>query len=116
MTECAPGCGACCDPVKLRFSVEAMTGPSAPFAREHWTLIEARECAEGTEYRVRCDVFDPATRRCTAHADRPPICSGYPWYGAEPDPERGRTLDLVCSFQADVRTVLPIVQVNGRAA
>jgi len=93
-----------------------MEGPSGSFAREHW-----HEIPELGDYDVngkyfhayRCDVFDPHTRTCTAYADRPPICSGYPWYGAQPD--RERVLDPWCAYQADVRPMLPIVGVtHGR--
>lgn len=89
-----------------------MEGPSAPFARKHWTVIEDHPfLPPGSVVAVRCDAFDTATRACTAYADRPPICSGFPWYGRDPDPRR--PLDHTCAFVADVRPVLPIVAVNG---
>jgi hypothetical protein len=87
-----------------------MDGPSAPFAREHWTVIEGHPLAPGQVCAVRCDAFDPATRQCTAYGDRPPICSGFPWYGAPPDP--GRDIDPWCAYMDDVRPLLPIVAVN----
>lgn len=91
-----------------------MTGPSAPFAQQHWHEIpDYSDLAPEQVCAVRCDVFDPDTRTCTAYEDRPPICSGFPWYGAEPD--RERLLDPCCTFNADVRTMLPIVAVtHGR--
>jgi hypothetical protein len=49
------------------------------------------------------------TRTCTAHDDRPPICSGYPWYGLLAG---SRWLDPPCSFHADTRVNLPIVAVR----
>ena len=112
MTRCAPDCGACCDPVLLSFPLESMDGPSAPFARKHWTVIEDHPCLpEGIAVAVRCDGFNPTTRACTAYENRPPICSGFPWYGKAPDPQRA--LNLTCAFIADVRPVLPLVMVNG---
>lgn len=114
MTECAQ-CGVCCDPVRLMFHPDEMTGASAEFARDHWAVIgeQARTEANGkVEYLVECDRFDRSTRLCTAHDDRPPICSGYPWYGKEPNALR--LLDPQCSFVADLRTLLPIVAVHGR--
>lgn len=117
MTECPPGCGMCRDPVRLRFRPEDMQGPSGSFAREHWTVTHTGEddVDGSTVYVVRCAKFDPHGRTCTAYGDRPPICSGYPWYGDDPDPDR-RGLNLVCVFQADVRgPILPIVAVtHGR--
>jgi hypothetical protein len=62
-------------------------------------------------YLVRCAKFDQHARTCTAYDDRPPICSGYPWYDDAPDPGR-YSLDPVCAFHADVRTVLPLTVVN----
>lgn len=113
MTDCAR-CGDCCDPVVLMFKPEDMVGPSGPFAREHWQVVGQRvnrnDSSDRVEYLVECDHFDKTTRLCTAHDSRPPICSGYPWYGAEPN--RDRLLDARCSYQADVRTLLPIVEVR----
>jgi Fe-S-cluster containining protein len=113
MTDCSR-CGACCDPVVLMFKPEDMTGPSGPFAREHWQVIGERvnrnDDSGRTEYLIECDQFDKATRLCTAHDSRPPICSGYPWYSA--DPNVNLVLDPTCSFQADVRTMLPVVEVR----
>ena len=50
-----------------------------------------------------CDAFDPLTNLCTAHADRPPVCSGFPWYGKTPSAEGiGGGLSSNCSFWADL--------------
>lgn len=115
-TTCPPGCGLCCDPVTLRFTVADMDGPSAAFAREHWRDVsDEYEFAPGTDIKsaVRCDMFNPVTRACTAYEQRPPICSGYPWYGQQPD--RARLLHPSCAYQADGRPLLPIVAVtHGR--
>lgn len=112
MTDCVPGCGLCCDPVVLPFDPEVMNGPSGPFAREHWSVVEHQAATDATPelWRVRCDRFDPDTRLCAAHSERPPICSGYPWYGRAPDP--GRVLDPGCAFQVDIRHLLPIAEVR----
>ena len=110
MTECAPGCGRCCDPVVLDFPVADMTGPSAPFAREHWTQIGVGFGPDGqTLYRVRCDAFDPRTRLCAAHDQRPPICAGYPYYGDGPSGLADtRSLAPGCEFTRDHFRMLPI--------
>lgn len=116
MTECAPNCGACCDPVTLTFHVDDMDGPSAPFARQHWTVTGKYDhpARLGPVYTVHCDAFDPHTRRCTAYEDRPPICSGFPYYGTPLTRERTSLdyLPSVCAFQAEVRTVLPLTVVG----
>lgn len=118
-TQCAPGCGACCNPVIMVMPPEDMNGPSGPFAREHWHVISSRDNTNsptGLEYHLRCDQFDPHTRRCGAYAVRPPICANYPGYGhpLEPGHPKADAIPLVCAFQADVRHVLPLVAINGR--
>lgn len=104
-------CGACCDPVVANFDLDEEprtgtdldAGESWDFAVEHWTKLGS----EGAEVYYRCDAFDPETRLCTAHDDRPPICSGYPWYGRTR--EVLTVLDVVriwrfpsCEFYADL--------------
>lgn len=66
--------------------------------------------------RLSCDAFDPHTRSCTVwdvpveEGGQPPICRDYPWYG---EPPRDRiTSYLGCSFQAEFRPFLPIVEVR----
>jgi Fe-S-cluster containining protein len=89
-----------------------MDGPSAPFAREHWHEIpDHPDLAPGLVCAVRCDAFDQDTRTCTAYEDRPPICSGFPWYGETPS--REHPLHPVCSYTADVRPMLPLTVING---
>lgn len=130
MTECSR-CGACCDPVLLPFhphhrAKQRLTGPLEDWERhqyafylEHWTVIG--EPGEGeSQYKVACDQFNPATRECTAHEDRPAICSGFPWYGRDPmRPVSGAVREWLvpqCSFNADVRPMLPLHVVNrGRS-
>jgi Fe-S-cluster containining protein len=50
---------------------------NANFLFEHWHIV-ARSEAKTT---FSCDAFDAEARLCTAHDGRPPICSGFPWYG-----------------------------------
>lgn len=78
------------------------------FVRDYWVsqLEEPRE--DGSD-RWTCLAFDTETRLCTAHDSRPPVCSGYPWYGQEP--KKDTWLHPRCSFQADIKTMLPIVEV-----
>jgi Fe-S-cluster containining protein len=99
-------CGDCCDPVwypegpaDLRQrAARARPGSELAFLAEHWHPTGARrEDLHG----YTCDRFDPRTRLCTAHDERPPICRGYPWYDAAP----GRRLVVLparCAFRADV--------------
>lgn len=92
--------------------------PNADFAAKHWTQLlgpETPGMVGGA--RVVCDAFDPHTRACTVHAEggQPPICSDYPYYGMPPgDPgiSYGPGMDPACSYNADVRTFLPIVAVR----
>ena len=60
----------------------------------------------GTHF-YRCTNLDPETRRCNAYDDRPPECSGYPWYDGTPDAydasmKRATPLPARCSFNADL--------------
>lgn len=91
---------------------------NADFAAEHWTQLYGpeTESRQGGS-RVVCDAFDRHTRSCTVHAEggQPPICSWYPHYGRKPgDPAiaYGAGMDPACSFNAEVRTMLPIVEVR----
>lgn len=89
----------------LRFRIEDMAGPSAPFAAEHWTVTGLGSDEQGPYWHVACDRYDRKTRTCGAGDALPPICSGYPWYGREP-----RLADLagVCGYMRDARLVLPL--------
>jgi len=107
-------CGSCCDPVHLDPSNRALIdgcrdgtkiaapGGSAEFILAHWTEIERRDT--GATYS--CDRYDPDTRACTAHEDRPPVCRNYPWYDDDTDPEalrkRAPQVNRCCSFLLDV--------------
>jgi Fe-S-cluster containining protein len=115
--RCAPGCGACCDPVVLDFDPATWNGPSAPFMREHWTLRSRATGQSGAAlWLMDCAAFDPRTRLCTAYEQRPPICSGYPRYGEPVTPQRcAGSLPPSCTFNADVRRMLPIVAVRRGA-
>jgi Fe-S-cluster containining protein len=75
-------CGDCCDPVwyplggaDIRQSATTTGSADLAFAAAHWHPTGER--SEGM-YAYRCDGFDAATRLCTAHDDRPPICRAYP--------------------------------------
>jgi Fe-S-cluster containining protein len=45
------------------------------FAAAHWSPTGER--ADGM-HAYSCDRFDRASRLCTAHDERPPICRAYP--------------------------------------
>lgn len=104
MTECNQ-CGNCCDPVILtadmltyvRTQMQANVNVSydVQFVTDHWTVIADK----GDYFQLSCDMFDSENRLCTAHAGRPLVCSGYPWYGQEPTT---RDLHKGCSYWADI--------------
>jgi Fe-S-cluster containining protein len=79
------------------------------FAAEHWRPLTREAAMAANPFyvsRVRGDVHWYACDRlgadgkCTAYDERPLVCRGYPWYGAEPtrmplpDPECGYAVDL----------------------
>jgi Fe-S-cluster containining protein len=75
-------CGDCCDPVwyplgpaDVRQSASTTGAADLLFAAAHWHATGKRY--DGL-HAYACDRFDPATRRCTAHDDRPPICRRFP--------------------------------------
>jgi Fe-S-cluster containining protein len=60
---------------------------------------------------LSCAKFDSVTRKCTAHDDRPELCSGYPWYKGEPI-TGDTTMGGRCSYLGDAYKMLPIVEVR----
>ncbi len=88
-------CGDCCDPVWYPLSpadirqgavtaAGSASGADLRFAAAHWTSTGATDDVAG--YAYACDRFDPVTRLCTAHDERPPVCRGYPFYDRPSDP------------------------------
>lgn len=123
---CAKGCGACCDPVILHMTAETLAARDSPngrFAAKHWhTLLGPEERILGEDradpaHRILCDVFDPETRTCRMHGvpaaagGPPPVCTEFPRYGAERT-ANAYGLPPQCTFTAEVRTMLPIVEVR----
>ena len=86
---------------------------NADFITEHWHPL-----GDGD---YRCDRFDPDHRTCTAHGDRPPVCSRYPWYDREPSgSDTGPPPQ--CSYLADLpagerpegsRPLIPLAVLRG---
>lgn len=135
MTDCSR-CGDCCDPVTIAFDPQERAAAKLAeltfahpgwvwhqweFFRDHWRSESSYEDVDTdgtpvTVHRVRCDQFNRDTRECMAHADRPQVCSGFPWYGRPasewPGSPQAASFSPRCSFNADVRTMLPIVEVR----
>lgn len=65
------------DRVIERYDPEGDWRRNADFLSKHWR--ETSQDEDGTP-RYSCDQYDPETKLCGAHEDRPPVCSGYPWY------------------------------------
>lgn len=104
-------CGRCCDPIDMPLDFDpkylnVRPGSDAEtdkaFMLEHWTPHPDHSDASLTASLWQCDRFDPATRECTAHDERPPVCRGYPWYRDGPTPERAALAYSCCSFLLDV--------------
>jgi Fe-S-cluster containining protein len=82
------GCGDCCNPVTLapgyRQRILDWDFDWPPneddLAVGIWAFeLEARGHDEAGNEQWTCRHHDPDVG-CTAYEDRPPICSGYPWY------------------------------------
>ena len=110
MAATCSACGDCCDPVWFSLgpadlrqgAVTARTEPHASnlaFAARHWQATGAVD--RDGRHAYTCAAFDPQTRLCTAHEDRPPVCRGYPWYDRPPTRAEPRLPDR-CSHHADL--------------
>lgn len=103
--------------VRWRMRLDRDTA-NADFADAHWTQYLGPEREDwGAQIRVACDALDPVTRRCTVHdGGQPPVCTGYPHYGLEPGDTRinyGVGMDPVCTYNGEVRRMLPIIEVRS---
>lgn len=108
-------CGDCCEDIYLTTSKrrlrELLTEDTATednranarFVLAHWH--GGVRAGKGATHHWACDAFDAETRLCTAHDDRPPICSGYPWYGNEPRVTVG-LLEPRCTYVTRTRVEL----------
>lgn len=107
LAECAR-CGNCCEKMwftgtkgklaqQLKDSaVSDAAKKDAAFILKHWHRV----AGGGFNTYFSCDQFNAETRLCEAHDTRPPICSDYPWYGAEPGSKKVK-LNRRCSFWHD---------------
>lgn len=128
MAECN-NCGKCCNPIQLSYT-PAQLKAAGPMALEHYedyefvlTALERIPYREGIEKLphlrqpgivfhgldkkptmsvafYKCKYYDEENLRCSNYENRPPMCSGYPWYGKAPKPTR--PLPYECSFNEDV--------------
>jgi len=117
-------CGACCRVLTLEQSPEEVRAIAAVtkvlgipsdhiFAAEHWHPLTRAEALRRNPFYVPrlpasahlywCDQLGD-DGRCTAHATRPLVCRGYPWYGEPPrdmalaDQDCGYFYDYVTEF------------------
>lgn len=126
MTECGM-CGDCCENIHL--SVDRGTlvrniaeGKVAGAYLRDANFILKNMLPDGTVQRqgnrvkqtLQCAKFDKATRKCTAHNERPELCRRYPFYGKDPlEHGADSTMGGRCTFLADAGyKMLPIVEVK----
>ena len=57
----------------------------SPVTPEEAQAIDPRIAAMGERSFYVCGQFDAQTRRCNAHERKPSVCSGFPWYGGQPN-------------------------------
>lgn len=114
-------CGDCCEGISLASAmtkdefinkcIEVEVDPgTAELVIDHWEPLEEDPT------RFNCNYFDSKKRLCT-HPNRPYICTGFPWYGREPEnevplsPEKSKR----CGFWLDTpeenrpKNFLPVV-------
>lgn len=129
MTECAQ-CGDCCERIVPNATVpdlrRRLADPyyagrlraQAELLIDMLTKIDVSKLSGRPVYS--CRHFDAVTRLCTAHEKRPDMCRGYPWYTRGNVPSKKererhrlpRDMSPRCSFTADLRPMLPIVEVR----
>lgn len=118
MTECNR-CGDCCEDIWTNWTRESLnykvakyppalsqdytlgaTALNARFINQHWHNVD------GDPHRWTCDAFDPVARLCTAQENKPPVCSGFPWYKgtfADDEPFVERVIRYPrCAYWADL--------------
>lgn len=121
-------CGDCCTAIALSSGVLARVGEfsETPDPRDDetwrswWTNWSDVQRAEAIDWWLnaqtvaghwrsngdgsfRCDHFDNGS--CRIYQDRPPVCSGYPWYGETPTDDRASRLSGRCSFRGAAPTL-----------
>ena len=103
MTECNK-CGKCCEALVFQYNMEEIKTQLATmypdddginFAISHFTEITKDEAysinshlkrwedREAPLFFFTCNMYDKEKNICKDHKNRPPICSGYPWYNKE---------------------------------
>lgn len=82
------------------FAVDRKMALDLDFISLHWLPLEVN--AGSGSVRYSCEKFDDVHRVCGAYAQRPPVCSGFPWY-SRPAGELGSiSMSPRCSFWLDV--------------
>ena len=82
------------------------------FILNHWSPVTHDEgmaidplVVESSERDGRtlyvCDAYEPETRTCRVHDRNPAVCSGFPWYGGQPN-DYALLAFPRCSFWHDV--------------
>jgi Fe-S-cluster containining protein len=129
VTECNR-CGDCCDPVRfdLHGQLESLqdkaAGPDPDLDPQAWLDVgwkpeELPNCRRNwvdanfilehwhprPESGLTCDRYDPESKLCTVHDDRPPVCRDYPWYSNGPTYEAAQKLPVRCSYRDDWQPV-----------
>lgn len=79
----------------LHYDPDGERRKNADFIVAHWT--------ENADRTYSCDQFDTVHRTCRVQGEKPPVCSGYPWYGQEPRADRITKEGSRCSYLLDLR-------------
>jgi len=89
-------CGNCCYPLWLNTPKSKVPSSDRAFLMRHWKRIGRKVALERLPEELRdddwtgvffyeCEFFNPKTRKCMAHAERPPVCRGFPEYNDRKD-------------------------------
>jgi len=112
-------CGMCCRAIALRYTKKEIAATwsdiNGKFMVKNWVRISKKQALKNnphvahlqklyaeegsTTYWYACKLLKDGL--CSVHENKPPICSGYPWYDQQPD--KGEYLySATCGFKEDI--------------
>jgi Fe-S-cluster containining protein len=74
----------------------------SPYVKKGLTIFADENTGEALwvwSFFYNCKHYDRETKQCRNYENRPPICSGFPWYDQPPDSTKALPFD--CSYRAD---------------
>lgn len=112
-------CTQCCKAIHIRRSpdIKSLNGSDAKFIRANWKKISIRRAKKINPYifsrgkiivkKVKRDMqfyrcVNLTPTGCAAYESRPPVCSGYPYYGNTPNHNMAKDYSADCVYILNV--------------